>query len=187
MYSIERLLRVSKEEENPVATLDHPIEHIVAWHTRTEERLAVLDHAGEFLETKATEALTAIHSVLGYFESSGHLHTADEEESIFPRLRPHLTPAELAEIELLETKHTETKEVYSALKAAVEALDQAPESAELRLRYTSLVQRFSTLYRAHMEFENRQLVRIARHSLTSSDLAAISAEMKARRSVQAPS
>ncbi|MGA2434260.1 MAG: hemerythrin domain-containing protein [Bryobacteraceae bacterium] len=185
MYSVERLLRVVKDEENPCATLDYPIEHIAACHGRIEERLAILEHAGDFLETNPAEALTAIASTFAYFESSGTIHKADVEQSIFPRLRPHLTPAELAEIEILETKHREADGIYAALKSVVEELEGMPRSSELRLRYTSLVERFNALYRAHIEFENRELVRMARRNLTSGDLAAISAEMKSRRGLAA--
>lgn len=173
MYSVERLLRVSRGEEGAGSTIDHPLEHLVACHGRIEERLATLERAGACLESRTAEALEAIQSCLRYFDTSGALHTADEEESVFPRLRARLSPTERAEIEMLEMQHRDAEQLYTALKQAVARADAA--------QYRAAVERFAALYRAHIAFENRELIRVARRDLRPADLAAITREMKSRR------
>jgi hemerythrin-like domain-containing protein len=173
MYSVERLLRVSRGEESVHSTIDHPLEHLVACHGRIEERLQALERAGECLESRRAEALETIRSCFRYFDTSGVLHTADEEESVFPRLRGKLTPAELAEIEMLEMQHRDADQLYADLKRAVARADVAA--------YRSTAGRFAAFYRAHIAFENRELIRVARRELTADDLGAVSREMKLRR------
>jgi hemerythrin-like domain-containing protein len=173
MYSVERLLRVSRGEESAGSTTDHPLEHLVACHGRIEERLATLERAGAYLESRTAEALEAIQSCLQYFDTSGAIHTADEEESVFPRLRSRLSPAELAEIEMLEMQHRDAEQFYATLKQAAAGTDAA--------RYRAAAERFAAHYRAHIAFENRELIRLARRDLTPADLAAITREMKSRR------
>lgn len=181
MYSVERLLRVSRGDETPHSTIDQPLEHLTACHGRIEERLQVLERAGQHLETRAAEALEAVDGCFRYFESSGVAHTEDEEHSVFPRLRPHLSPEELAEIEMLERQHREADALYSELKDIAARLKQNAAAPGLAERYRSVVERFAALYRSHIAFEDRELIRVARRDLDSAELAAISEEMKQRR------
>ena len=56
------------------AAIDTPVEHLMACHRRIEDRLATLERAADHLRGDKP---------------------VDEEESLFPRVRPHLTPEEL--------------------------------------------------------------------------------------------
>jgi len=53
-------------------------------HRRIEERLATLERAAEHLNDRTGAALVAFRSVFEFMDSAGVLHTADEEESLFP-------------------------------------------------------------------------------------------------------
>ncbi len=182
MISVERLLRVSRGEENPNSTIDRPIDHLVACHGRIEDRLGSLERAGAHLESKRAEALDAIDAAFRYFESSGVMHTADEEESVFPRLWAKMSAEERAEIKMLEKQHRDADAIYAELKVAATRLREQPaEDPKLAAHFRWLVQRFAALYRHHIEFENRELVRIARRDLTPEELGAISEEMRRRR------
>ena len=125
----------------------------------------MLERAGGHLETKFPEALAAIESSIRYFDSSGVAHTADEEESVFPRLRPRLSAEELAQIEGLKVQHREADAIYAELKEVVAAIRENPGETQLHARYRALAGRFAALYRPHIEFENRELVRVARREL----------------------
>lgn len=183
MYTVERLLRVSRGEESARTTIEYPLEHLVACHRRIEERLDMLARAGAHLADRPADALEAIDAAFRYFDSSGVLHTADEEQSVFPRLRPRLLPEELEMISQLDREHREAEALYAELKAVAARLRKDPRSEALGEEYRKLVKRFTDLYNSHIAFEDRELVRVAKRDLTRQELDAISREMKQRRNV----
>lgn len=160
------------------AAIDRPIEHLTACHRRIEDRLATLERAGEWLaaadEKRKTEAIDAITSALQFLDSSGVMHTVDEETSLFPRLLPRLDSGERDYVQALERQHREVDQAYAELKSAFHASDPA--------RYRAAVARVAGLYREHIASEDRILTVIAARCLSPADLDAIAAEMRARRS-----
>ncbi|HEU0138098.1 MAG TPA: hemerythrin domain-containing protein [Bryobacteraceae bacterium] len=180
MFTVERLIRNRGGLEVANSTVDQPLEHLVACHGRIEERLAILERAGAVLDTHTAEALDAVQGCFRYFDTSGIMHTADEEESTFPRLRPRLTPEQIGEIERLERDHRIADEMYERLKAVTTRLRAGvtPESVE---EYRGIVRQFTAHYRAHIEFENTRLIAVCRENLAPEELQAISTEMKRRR------
>ena len=163
----------------PSATLDTPVEHLTACHRRIEQRLDTLVAAAGHLESDLPGSLAAIANSLRFLDSNGVLHTEDEEVSVFPRLRPTLSPQELAYVDSLELQHDEAEAIYAELKRLVAALDSP--TPEAIAQYRACAARLRTLYRAHIQSEDDILTRLARRSLRPADLAAISAEMRARR------
>ena len=162
----------------PVA--EEPLEHLVACHSRILERLRTLERVGENLETQPAAALDALASSLRFFETSGKLHTLDEEDSVFPRMRPHLSAEDQEYLDSLESQHREKEQVFAELtRLAVEL--RSPITPERANSYRSLTARFCELYRSHIESENTLLVSLGRGCLAPSELASIRAEMKARR------
>lgn len=160
------------------AAIDRPIEHLTACHRRIEDRLATLERAGEWLaaedEKRRTEAIEAITSALRFLDSSGVMHTVDEEASLFPRLLPRLDSGELDYVKALERQHREVDQAYAELKSAFNASDPG--------RYRTAVARVASLYREHIASEDRVLTAVAARCLSAADLDAIAAEMRARRS-----
>jgi len=171
MFTLDRLKRGSLAAD-AASTLDHPLEHLVACHARIEERLAILERAGEYLDAKPEEAQQALESVFRYFETSGVMHTADEEESVFPRLAGRLSEEEREYVATLEEQHREAEELYVRLQGGPQG-----DLAEFR----EVVTRFCRLYREHIASENERLIGVGKKLLTSAELDSISAEMKRRR------
>lgn len=164
------------------ATIDTPVEHLVACHRRIEDRLATLERASGHLSVRRNEALEAIRKSIAFLNSSGAQHTMDEEASVFPRLRPSLSPEDLHYLDSLEGQHREAESVFAQLKEVVEQMTVAPEaSAALDLRYSELAARLASLYRPHIQSEDEILTRLARQKLSPDDLRAISVEMRERR------
>lgn len=159
------------------ATIDRPIDHLTACHRRIEDRLATLERAGEWLssedEQRKAEATEAIASALRFLDSSGAMHTVDEESSLFPRLLPLLDPAGQGYVESLERQHRQVDQAYADLKAAIDAGE--PDL------YQAAVSRLAGLYREHIASEDRVLTAMANRHLSPADLEAITAEMRARR------
>jgi hemerythrin-like domain-containing protein len=166
----------------PTATLDSPIDHLNACHRRIEERLQTLERVGPHLLDRSAEALTAIQAVFWFFDSSGATHTADEEESFFPRLAVHLTPEEQQFLNDLELEHAQAEAIYDALKTHVAQLTNPPTPVEVT-RYNDLAAELCTLYRRHIKSEDARFPAIAARILTQADLDAISKEMKHRRNL----
>ena len=166
----------------PSATLDSPIDHLNACHRRIEERLLTLERVGPHLLDRTAEALTALQAVFWFFDSSGATHTADEEESFFPRLAPHLTLDEQQFLNDLELEHAQAEAIYDSLKTHVSHLANPPTETEVS-RYNDLAAELCTLYRQHIKNEDARFPAIAARILTSADLDAISREMKHRRNL----
>jgi hemerythrin-like domain-containing protein len=170
----------------PSATIDTPLEHLMACHRRIEERLTTLERAGERLREDRPAALEAILRSILFLDSSGVLHTRDEEESVFPRLLPHLTPEELRFLKGLEEQHRVAEAVFGELKDVTQLM--AADSCNAlgqESRYKELADRLCALYRPHIQSEDEVLTRIARRTLTNEQLNMIAAEMKERRGLAA--
>jgi hemerythrin-like domain-containing protein len=166
----------------PATTIDSPLEHLTACHRRIEDRLATLERAADHLRDAPEAALEAIRKSILFLDSSGALHTMDEEVSLFPRLRTRLTPEEVAHLDRLEQQHREVESVFAELEDVVAEIAASPQQAiPLETRYREIVTRLSGLYRPHIQFEDEVLMRLARRLLDQGELENISREMRARR------
>ncbi len=166
-------------------SLDQPIDHLMACHRRIEDRLSTLERVAGHLTDQRTEAMQALQACFRFFETSGAWHTADEEQSLFPRMRAALRPEELAYLDHLEAQHEEAEGEFAKLKAiAAQMAEQpAPEPALVE-SYRDTVGRLSRLYRQHIQSEDETLTAMGKRVLTPEDLAAIAAEMKHRRGLE---
>lgn len=160
------------------ATIDSPLEHLVACHRRIEQRLDTLVNAAGHLRDRRTEALAAIASSLSFLDTSGVLHTEDEETSLFPRLRPRLSAPEIEFVDLLEAQHVQAESIYARLKQLAARLDSDPAVLD---EYRGCAEALRSLYRAHIRSEDEVLTALAKRSLGERDLADISLEMRERR------
>jgi hemerythrin-like domain-containing protein len=158
----------------PKNTLDEPLEHLMACHRRIEERLNTLQRAAEHLEDRPEEARAAFESAFHFLDTSGVMHTADEEESLFPRLRPLLEPGERTYLASLEHDHTEAHRLYTELKQRVRGTADP-------LLVQGVVERLVALYRSHIASEDDVLQAYALQLLRPAHLTEIAAEMKQRR------
>lgn len=164
----------------PTATIDSPIEHLIACHRGIEERLDTLVNAADHLTGDRAAALEAIRKSLHFLETNGAFHTADEEDSLFPRLRPKLTPEELTFVESLQLQHTEADDIYKVLKNAAAAVAGEP-SADAIHQFADAANRLRAIYQRHIEFEDQVLMALARRRLAPEEIQQISEEMRARR------
>lgn len=155
-------------------TLSRPLDHLKACHRRIEERLDTLERIAAHVETRREEAIEALNRVFAFMDSSGALHTEDEEESVFPRLTPRLERAEMSFVAGLEHDHTTAHQLYTELKKlAAEGDFGAP--------FRGVIERLVDHYRRHIAKEDEVFDALCREKLTPQELAAISQEMVARR------
>ncbi len=167
----------------PGTTLDQPIEHLLACHRRIEERLDIMLRAAEHLGDKRDEAMEAIGNSFYFLDTNGAWHTADEEQSFFPRLLTRITESDKTFLKELEAAHGEIENVYRDVKILYDALAGAnPGLIQTTVEeFRKALWRLSGLYRRHIVEEDTRLVSICRESLDSAQLNAVSREMRARR------
>jgi hemerythrin-like domain-containing protein len=158
-------------------------------HRRIEMFLRALQKVASVADLPWTEETrVALESALRYFREAAPKHTADEEESLFPRLRKmHLPDVEgaIETLEPLEHDHL----LAGSLHAQVEELGQryisagsleSPGVEAFRKAIASLV----SIYQQHISIEDGLVFPLAARLLSSTEKAAIAGEMAARRKVK---
>ena len=128
---------------------------------------------------------TALERALRYFRESGPRHTADEEESLFPRMRK-MSDARvdeaLKEIRELEADHQRANEAHAAVEALGSRwLKEGVLSEDDASRLKSFMRELSKLYEHHLEVENNAVFPLAASLLSGQDKTEIGREMAARR------
>ena len=127
----------------------------------------------------------ALAGALRYFAEAAPKHTADEEESLFPRLRASRHPEAPAAVAIAESLSRD-HDVAAAHHAAVDTLGRrwladghlaAAPTRELAARLADL----ATMYREHIAVEDGDLFPLARRVLSAAAVAAIGREMALRR------
>ena len=158
-------------------------------HRRIEMFMGTLIAVAEVIDHPPTEAtVRALESALRYFAEAALKHTADEEESLFPRLR-QIRQAEIqtafAKLKELEEEHRwaialhEGIERLGAQYLATGAL-LGPEVDEFR----NAARNLASMYKRHISVEDEWIFPLAGQMLSDVEKLAIAAEMASRRRVQ---
>jgi hemerythrin-like domain-containing protein len=173
--------------QKPSPTFQQPLELLSDCHRRVENFLRALilvaeQARGGELNPKQREAL---ETALRYFREAAPKHTADEEESLFPRMRELGGDAArevFAKIEALEADHVIAKDGHNA----VEQLGQK-WLADGRLEQTetgqllSRLRELQSIYERHIAVEDNEIFPFARQVLDLESLGAVGREMAERR------
>lgn len=173
-------------------TFDRPIDLLSDCHRRVEFFLGVLDRLGRSageapLDEPAREALA---TALRYFREAAPKHTADEEESLFPRLRRSADPraAELlARMDRLEAEHRQAAPDHDLVdNAGRDWLAHGTLAEERRGPFRQATARLLDLYSRHIGLEDNEVFPLASEILAPGDLLAVGTEMARRRGVSPP-
>lgn len=155
-------------------------------HRRIEMFLGTLEKVGPFIgHPLASDTRTALESALRYFREAAPKHTADEEISVFPRLRQ----AEEAEVknaltalDSLEQDHRRADELHSRVDMlGMRALEETCLSSAQAAEFRNAIAELASIYKEHIRIEDDLIFPIAGRVLTQSDKRMIAAEMSARR------
>lgn len=127
----------------------------------------------------------ALDRALRYFRESGPRHTADEEESLFPRLRSSndsRLESALAKLDELEAEHVRANAAHVVVDALgrrwlADGILKNDES----IRLQSLLRELSELYRDHLALEDSELFPVAAAWLSTEEVIALGREMAKRR------
>lgn len=168
-----------------------PIGMLSDCHRRIERFLGVLltiatEHQGGAL---VDEQKTALEAALNYFRDAAPKHTADEEESLFPRLRRIESPemgSTLERIDALEHDHHRADQGHQEVeRLGREWLRGGRLSTGDATRLAALLTELARLYERHIALEDREIFPSASRLLSPEDRAAVGAEMADRRGVRA--
>jgi hemerythrin-like domain-containing protein len=169
----------------PDAGFDDPIGMLKDCHRRIEQFLHVLCLVVERAPGRplTEEEAGAVKSALSYFRVGGQRHTADEEQSLFPRMRAEQTTASaLSEIEALESDHRQADDLHVAVeKLYTSWLEGEALTAEELQRLRAATERLKQLYEGHIHIEENLVFPRASAGLDSQTIAKIGEEFRARR------
>ncbi len=171
----------------PESSYSDPIGLLGDCHRRIERFLGVLVRIGHDARGAALDAqqAAACETALRYFREAAPKHTADEEESLFPRLRALGHPdvdGVLARMDTLEADHARASLDHLAADRLFHLWMAAGRlSAVDATELARVLDRLAALYRAHIAFEDQELFPAAARALDPAALAAIGSEVAARR------
>jgi hemerythrin-like domain-containing protein len=167
---------------------DEPLGLLSDCHRRIEHFLGVLatvatQAAGELIPSHRS----ALEGAIKYFAVAAPKHTADEEVSLFPRLRHSDDPAlaqALASLDTLEHDHDEAETHHAAVDELVrrwlaDGRLSSTDADHLRDRLAHL----KALYVRHIALEDQQVFPAAARVLGREQIEQIGGEMAARRQV----
>ena len=167
----------------PESNFTDPIGLLTDCHRRIERFLSVLVRVASATRGRplTTEHRSAFDTALRYFRDAAPKHTADEESTLFPRLRS-CAPQALAQIEALESDHLRADLAHAEVdRLGRQWLDTGTLPADDAARLTSLLAELSELYREHIAVEESSVFPTAAAVLPQADRLEMGKEMAARR------
>ena len=162
---------------------DDPIGMLKDCHRRIESFLGILTVVVERARGRSLndEERNAVQAALKYFRTGGQRHTADEEQSLFPRLRKY-TGESMEELAELEHDHHDANELHASVERLyVKWIDAGELGREETQQLLSETGSLKQLYSHHIEIEETVVFARAIEMLDSSAIAAIGTEFLLRR------
>ncbi len=168
----------------PDSGFDDPIGMLTDCHRRIEHFLQILCLVADRATGREMtgEETGAIRASLQYFRVGGQRHSADEEESLFPRLRAASGDEKPIDINGMEDDHRAAR----ALHAGVELLYESwIKSGRLcghdHEKLRSMTRQLEQLYQQHIRLEEQVVFPLATRALDAETLAQMGEEFRARR------
>lgn len=165
---------------------DDPTELMSDCHRRVEMFLGTLSAVSDFQGRPLTEdERKSLDRALQYFREASPKHSADEEESLFPRLRTISNPevqSVLEDMARLEQEHNFAAPLHGEIdRLGLLWLRDGKLTQEYAQQLQAAVASLVAMYRAHIEFEDKVLFPLASRMLSSAQKAEIAREMAERR------
>src|SRR6516162_4478480 len=157
-------------------------------HRRVEMFLAMLEAVGEVIDQPAAEETSrALESALRYFGEAAPKHTADEEDSLFPRLRqldhPEIHSA-FSALDKLECDHRWAIRLHDKVeRLGAQYLSTSRLSDNEIAEFRSSVASLAAMYQEHIRIEEELIFPLAARVLSDTEKTAIGNEMAGRRQV----
>ncbi len=167
----------------PGAGFDQPVEMWLACHERVQRFAALLSRLADHLSKQGADEdaqVTAV-SIRRYFNEAAPRHHEDEEVDMFPRLRERLdSERDKTVLDVLEQVEADHLEMAGLWKRLDEALAEVSRGKSVTLAQP-LIDRFATMYRHHIDAEERVVLPALKKALSRSDWQAVGRSMAERR------
>jgi hemerythrin-like domain-containing protein len=175
--------------QKPESGFDNPLGLLSDCHRRIEQFLKVLIQVCEAADGAPLPPpqIAALQNALEYFRTSAPKHTADEESSLFPRMRASTDGrAALDCMAKLESDHQAANRDHQWVEALAQAwLANATLDAPHLREMQQALQRLAGMYAGHIAIEDHELFPLAARVLPADALAEVGREMAQRRGVPA--
>jgi hemerythrin-like domain-containing protein len=158
-------------------------------HRRIEMFLSTLMVVAEAIDRSPTEdAARALASALRYFGEAAPKHTADEEDSLFPRLR-QIRHAEIqavfSKLEELEKEHLWAAPLHAEIeRLGAKYLSTGSLAGSEVDEFRSAVRDLASMYKQHITVEDELVFPLAARVLSDAEKSTIAEEMASRRNVR---
>lgn len=159
-----------------------PIGMLKDCHRRIESFLGILSVVVGRAQGRnlTSEERSAIEAAIQYFRVGGKRHTADEEESLFPRLR--VSDMDFEEIDRLENDHREANDLHDSVEQLyshwIENGKLGPEDTQQLISETG---RLNQVYAGHIRIEEDVVFARAEKLLDRQTIVEIGSEFRMRR------
>jgi iron-sulfur cluster repair protein YtfE (RIC family) len=158
-------------------------------HRRVEMFLGMLAAVADRIHLPpSTETSRALESSLHYFGQAAPKHTADEEVSLFPRLRQIHDPdvrSAFAKLDKLEAEHRWAEPLHAEVeRLGVQYLATGRLSDTEITAFRGSVASLGLMYKEHIRIEDELIFPLAKRLLPDPDKLVIANEMAGRRQVK---
>lgn len=169
---------MSQPFPEPAPDFSDPIGMLRACHKRMLSHCELLDKLANHLDKNGVDddARSAAKKVVRYFSTAAVHHHEDEEQDLFPKVVR-------SSIKLATVIH-ELKQDHVKLTAAwkdLEPMLRQPQHIGDTEQFMALAQQFGDAYRRHIATEERDLLDVAQHMLSTEQLQEIGEAMQERR------
>ena len=167
----------------PDSGFDNPIGMLKDCHRRIEGFLGILCLVCGQARGRALtdDERSAAEAALRYFGESGPRHNADEEESVFPRLREGASSV-LAEVMQLEADHRDADDLHEQVATFYRRwIAEGRLTAEDHAQLVTCTSKLQLLYREHIRIEEEVVFPRAAELFDLNTVRSVGAEFKARR------
>lgn len=175
--------------QKPESDFSEPIGMLEDCHKRIIYFLKSLVNVAETTTSSPLDGSQreALQKALRYFREAAPRHTADEEESLFPRLRQLEIPefhAVMTQLDNLEADHLKADIQHTDVEAIGSLwLLQGTLEENDRKRLRTLLGDLVHHYQRHIALEENEIFSVAKKVLSSSDKNCLGTEMARRRGI----
>jgi hemerythrin-like domain-containing protein len=161
------------------------LELLLGCHSRirhfTDMALRLAQNADQAPPDDLARAAAAVHR---YFTVALPLHEADENESLYPRMRAALADGDelTSALDAMVAQHRDIDAVIAGLVPVWERVREEPSAAPpLQSHLLAGAERLDQLWATHLKLEEEFIIPLVRRRLPISALDGIFSEMRARR------
>lgn len=176
------MLKSIRTSPDTAQTEETAVDLLLGCHQRIRHFTDVALRLAQNPDASAGDRTEAAKAVLRYFTVALPLHEADENDSVYPRLRTVLTQGALAEAnEAMVDQHRGINSALTELIPHWRAIESHPELQAQLPGLLALTERLQGLWEIHLKLEEEQVIPAMRQYLRQEVLDEIRREMRQRR------